>query len=82
MTDVGATFERLGLTWRRQWSAPKDGPVNSGGYVWSCGLLTAWRDGHDYRFAVDGRVSPLRAPSLRDAMDAAAQSADDVRRVG
>ena len=64
-------FERMGHTWHRAWLGD-----NGGNYLWASddGRLTAWREGHKYRFAVDGVVHADRQISLRSAMDRAALS--------
>lgn len=67
------TFERLGLTWQRQWVGD-----NSGRYEWTSddGRLVCWRDGRSYRATLDGYSSTMTWPTLTGAMLAAHQSRD------
>lgn len=61
-------FHRHGLTWHRAWVGD-----NSGHYEWTTadGLCVVWREGPDYRAAVDGITAERRYHTILAAMEAA-----------
>lgn len=71
MTRRDDLFTQDGTTWQRKWVGD-----NSGRYEWtsSDGRMVCFRDGHIYRFTIDGALTTTRSMSLVAAMRTAAEA--------